>query len=287
MNRTPKAVLTAAALAMIAGVTHAEEAWFVTENMTLANLNTADPIVVNTGNFISGVQENETIIGLDFRPATGELFGLGSFDNLYTLDTATGAATLVGAGGFTPGLDGINFGFDFNPTIDRIRVVSNSDQNLVLNPNDGTSTGVTDLFYGPGDANEGTDPNVVSSAYTNSFAGATTSQLYGIDTGLDILVTQANSAGTLGTVGDLGIDISEVSGFDISGATGIAYLAARTEGGSISSLYTIDLATGTTTLTGEIAGGSVVTAFAVVPTPGAASVALLGCGALVTRRRRA
>ena len=83
----------------------------------------------------------------------------------------------------------------------------------------------TNLFYGPADPNFGVDPNVVHSAYTNNFPNAQSTQLYGIDTGLNILVTQANNAGTLGTVGPLGVDVGALGGFDISGTTGTAYAA--------------------------------------------------------------
>ena len=133
---------------------------------------------------------------------TGSCTALGSFSRLYTVNTTTGAASLVGALGLA--LNGTAFGFDFNPSIDRIRVVSESDRNYVLHPDTGIATQVTNLFYGPADPNFGVNPNVVGSAYSNNIAGTPTTQLYGIDTNLDILVTQANSAGTLGTVGPIG-----------------------------------------------------------------------------------
>ena len=156
--------------------------------------------------FISGLQQNESILGIDFRPLNGQLYGLGSTSRLYTINTSSGVATAVG-GQFSTLLSGFSFGFDFNPMVDAIRVVSETNQNLVINPNTGAVQAVaTNLFYGPADPNFGVDPNVVDSAYTNNFPGAGSTQLYGIDTGLDILVTQANSAGTLGTVGPLGCE---------------------------------------------------------------------------------
>jgi len=268
-----------------AGIANAEIVFGVTQNQSLITFDSATPGVIATGTSISGLAQNEQVIGIDFRPATGELYALGSFSNLYTLDTITGAATNVGGGSFANSLNGSSFGFDFNPVIDRIRVVSDANQNLVLNPNDGTSTEVTSLFYGPGDPNEGTDPNVVGSAYTNSFDGTTSTQLYGIDTGLDILVTQANSAGTLGTVGSVNTDLNDVLGFDISGSTGTGFLSVEATGLSRSTFWTIDLMTGDAQMIGEIGGGAVVTSIAVIPAPGPA--ALLGLTALaVTRRRR-
>ena len=164
----------------------------------LLSWDSAAPGSILSGSFVAGLQSNETIVGIDFRPATGELYALGTSSRLYTLNTANGNATAVGAP-FAPPLNGFNFGFDFNPTIDRIRVVAETNKNTVLNPITGAvQLSATDLAFGPADPNFGVDPNVVSSAYSNNFVGAATTQLYGIDTALDILVTQANNAGTLG-----------------------------------------------------------------------------------------
>lgn len=271
-------------VAAIAAPALAEPVFGVTENSTLISWDSGAPGTINTGVAISGLQQNEQVRGIDFRPADGGLYALGSFNNLYRLNANTGAASLVGAGSFSPGMNGSAFGFDFNPVIDRIRVVSDANQNLVLNPNDGTSTQVTSLFYNTGDVNEGLDPNVVGSAYTNSFAGATSTQLYGIDTGLDVLVRQANSAGTLDTVGSLGVDLNDVLGFDISSASGVAYASVQNELLSRSTFWTIDLNTGEASMIGELGGGALVTSIAVVPAP--AGVAVLGLGGLLAARRR-
>lgn len=217
---------------------------------------------------ISGLQSNETIKGIDFRPSTQQLYALGSTNRLYRLNVLTGAATQVGAGPFAPALNGSTFGFDFNPVIDRIRVVSNTKKNYVLNPNDGSAIAVTDLFFGPADPNFGVSPNVEFSGYTNSTSPApAATQLYGIDTGLDILVTQANSAGTLGTVGPLGVNVGAVGGFDIfyDGASNVAFAALLPASTSTSSLYQINLLTGLATNLGSIDGGVVVSSLAVAP----------------------
>ena len=122
---------------------------------------------------ITGLQSGETALGIDVRPATGQLYLLGSSSRIYVIDPVTGAATAVGAA-FTPALSGTAFGFDFNPTVDRIRVVSDTGQNLRLNPDTGAVAAV-DGALNPG------APHVVGSAYTNNFAGATTTTLYAID----------------------------------------------------------------------------------------------------------
>lgn len=239
---------------------------------------------------VSGLKSNESIAGIDFRPATGQLYALGSTSQLYTLNTSTGAATAVG-GPISPALNGFNFGFDFNPTIDRIRAVAETNKNYVLNPITGAlQLAATDVFYPVGDPNAGRDPNVVDSAYSRNFVGGGTTQLYGIDTGLDILVTQANNTGVLGTVGSLNFDLAAVGGFDISGVTGNAYAAVTLAGESVSRFIQIDLATGTPSGFAQIDGGLIITAIsatpAVIPEPATLVGAGLALAALVGVRRR-
>ena len=122
---------------------------------------------------LTGVPSGETILGLDVRPANRQLYALSSVSRLYTIDVGTATATAVGTAPFAPPLDGGSFGFDFNPTVDRIRVVSLTRQNLRLNQNDGTATLDGRLAYAPTDAAAAATPIVVGSAYTNPVAGAT------------------------------------------------------------------------------------------------------------------
>lgn len=259
---------------------------------TLIAFDSASPGTLLAGVAISGLQSNETIKGIDLRPSTNQLFALGSTSRLYTINPLTGVATQVGSGPFAPTLSGSNFGFDFNPVLDRIRVVSNTGANYVLNPNDGTAAGATALAYPGADPNFGASPNVEFSAYTNSVSPTpAATQLYGIDTGLDILVTQANSAGTLGTVGPLGVNVGAIGGFDISGATGVAYATLLPVSTSASNLYSINLATGAATNLGQIDGGVIVSSMTVAPDnflPEPGSFALVGLAAfgILGRKRR-
>jgi len=285
MNARNLAASAAALSVCLVPTANAELVFGVTDTQSLVSWDSTSPGSIESGVAISGLASNERIHAIDFRPATGQLYALGRFSNLYTIDTASGAASLVGGGPFGPALNGSSFGFDFNPTIDRIRVVGDADQNLVLNPDTGSSTQVTDLFYAGGDPNQGVDPNVVGSAYTNSVAGAMSTQLYGIDTALDALVRQDNSNGTLETVGLLGIDVNDTLTFDISGPSGVAYATIQDSGVARSTFWTIDLATGQAMGLGEIGGGAVITAMAVAPAPSTAGVLGLAL-ACATRRRR-
>lgn len=205
---------------------------------------------------------------IDFRPANGKLYGLTDADKIYTIDIKTGAATFVSTlnisfnGGFQSGCD-------FNPVVDRLRVVGSNDQNFRINVDTGAvatlpgapaNTSDTPLAYATGDVNAGVDPNITGAAYTNSFAGppspvgvtppTRTTVLYGIDYDLNVLVIQnPPNAGTLNTVGSLGVNFDPIGGFDIfspSAGNNVAFAL------SSSDLYTINLATGAAKKLGDL-----------------------------------
>ncbi|RXK60441.1 DUF4394 domain-containing protein [Lacibacter luteus] len=192
---------------------------------------------------ITGLQAGENIQAIDIRPVDGQLFALGSTSRLYTINTTTGAATLVGSGAFTPAIGGSAFGFDFNPTVDRIRVISNSGQNLRLNPATG-AVAATDANINPG------APQISAAAYTNNYSGSTTTLLYNIDPSTDKLYKQdLPNSGTLTEIGALGIDVDGNNGFDITGNDNKAYALLTV--GSTTKLYSINLATGAATAVGN------------------------------------
>ena len=201
---------------------------------------------------VTGLQDGETLLGIDVRPATGQLYGLGSTSRLYVIDAASGVAT--GFAPFSPTLTGTTFGFDFNPTVDRIRVISDSGQNLRLNPITGLlATNDGALAYAPGDSGAGMTPATTAAAYTNSTASATTTALFDIDTDRDVLVLQSPpNNGTLNTVGALGVNATAANGFDVAPG-GSAYAALIT--GGITNLATINLTTGAATIVGPIGNG--------------------------------
>jgi hypothetical protein len=231
-----------------------EDLWAVTTFNNLINFDSGNPWVFNSRP-ITGMQAGEDALGIDFRPAmpVGRLYVLGSSGRVYLVaDPGSGVATAVGAMPFAA-LVGTNFGFDFNPTVDRIRIVTDAEQNLRVHPDTGALV-ATDLplAYAAGDPNFGMPPGVTGGAYINNVAGAVTTTLYDIDTDRDVLVTQVPpNNGTLNTVGPLGVDATGVNGFDVSGMTGIAYAALST-GGTQSTLYTVNLTSGGLTSLGVV-----------------------------------
>ena len=226
---------------------------------------------------------------LDFRPSTGQLYGyLDSTDSFYTVNLNTGALSLASVGASGAPTNTFQLGMDFNPTIDRCRVVTDSGQNIVFNPVAGTAAAFTALGYVAGDVNEGANPSIIDNAYTQNFAGATTTRQYAIDYGLDVLVTVGNNAGTLTTVGALGINTDIYRGFDIfTGPGGVdTGYAILTAPGGTPSYYTINLATGAATLVGAIGITNQVYSLALIPAPGAAACITAGTLLIAMRRRR-
>ena len=264
---------------------------------TLYAFNAATPGSVSNVTIGTGA---EAISAIDYRPATGDLVAYSDASDAYfLLAPTTGAltpfSTPVPA---TNPTDTNVLDIDWNPTIDRMRVVTQSDQNIVFNPNTGGTTGVTDLFYGAGDPNAGADPSIVANGYTNSVAaqlgvaGGTTQ--YVLDSDLNILGILANNAGTITTVGFVGVDFDELAGLDITagpfdGPVGpnTAYALLNVAGSS--GLYTIDLGTGLASAVGGVGGLSNLNGLAIaqVPTPSALLLMALGAfGLRLSRRRR-
>jgi hypothetical protein len=232
----------------------------LTVNNQLATFDSATPGTATVPVIITGIG-NDTIIGIDFRPATGQLYGLGTLSGapgsarLYTINPTTGVATLASTLNPFAGLGSLAVGFDFNPVPDRLRLVTTTDHNFRIDVVTGTPVIDGTLAFAAGDPNATQNPNIVGSAYANNFAGTLTTTLYGIDSNLDILVTQnPPNAGTLNTVGPLGFNTNDFVGFDISGITGIAYTSLTGPTAPNSQFFTINLATGAATLVGTIGG---------------------------------
>ena len=274
----------------VAGEASALAVFGLTSTNSVVRFDSAAPGTINGMFAVSGLNAGASLLGIDFRPADGLLYGVSTDSRLYTINLSTGAATSIGAAGAFA-LRGSSFGFDFNPVPDRIRVTSDADQNLRLNPNNGGLAGTdTQLAFAAGDANAGVNPNIVGSAYTNSFSGTTATTLYGIDAGLNILVTQIPpNNGTLNMVGALGFDTTDQVGFDIFFLGNLAFASLTAAGGS-SSLFSINLATGAATAIGSIGNGLLISDIAIqqVPEPGTLALlaaAMLGFAAMGKRRR--
>ena len=217
---------------------------------------------------ITGLVGGEMVVGIDFRPSdaglngmndVGKLYAVTTASRLYVVDPISGAATSPVT--LSIALNGTAFGVGFNPAADRLRIHSNSNQNLRINVETGVTIMDGTLAYTAGDVNFGNDPDLTATGYTNNDSNpATGTELYAIDAAQDVLIefgpvsaTTGPNSGKLLTVGALGVDAGFMSGFDISNATGIAYAVLGTSASGKSVLYTIDLDTGAATKLGLLA----------------------------------
>jgi hypothetical protein len=241
-------LLALAVLALWPAAASAAPAVVTTPNgLELLHFDTDAPGTITERHAITGLQPTERIAGIDVRPATGQLYGLGivpgvqDTGRIYVIDPGTGVATQLGPGPFSTTLTPSEYGFDFNPAADRIRVVNRADQNIRVNPNNGALVQVDTPLMPAGD--------VDAIAYDQNVAAVPQTTLWGYDSGIDRLVriggVNGNPSANMGQVtvfgSPSGISTAGRAGMDIP-PSGIAFLSAQT--GTVSSLYLAHLGTG-------------------------------------------
>jgi hypothetical protein len=121
--------------------------------------------------------------------------------------------------------------------------------------------GDTNLAYIAGDPRQGANPAIVGLAFSNNVGGGTPTTAYAIDAGANSLVTVGSPTGSptppttgqLSTVGALGVNVSDVSGFDIrsSGGSDVAYATFLTDN-KRDGLYTVNLQSGAASFLGGL-----------------------------------
>ena len=293
LNRPPAAALAAAAAATAAAApASAELIYGLTTDNAITAFDSAAPSVSLGGGTIFGVTPGETLEAIDYRAATGEVYGIGDLGGVYRIEASDlDTYDAVQLNVLSPRLAGTSFAFDFNPAFmggEFARIISDTDDNRVISGDTGQyllPVEKTDVFYVTGDVNEGVNPNVAGISYTNSLGVPDSTQQFGIDQFTGSLVTVANNAGELETVGSLGVaPITDELGFDISGFSDVAY--ASLQNGPNSQLFTIDLTTGAASAIGQIGSGNLIRDITVIPVPEPASAALLALGGLAMLRRR-
>lgn len=264
------------------------------DGTALLRFNPATPATTVSVAIGAGLAAGETLVAIDSRPATGQLFGLAvnataNTASLYVIDPQGGAPTVVGAQSGIAFVDAAGapvdlpdasagYGFDFNPTVDRIRVVTGSGLNFRLNPVTGgpVDGSMVDAGTNPDAAINGL-PNgstgVQNAAYTNSFGqpltGGMTSQ-YTIDSASNTLfIVNTPNAGTLTlpvpvTLNGAVLDFGSVGGFDIPAGVRVTTSATRAFGngfaaltvGAVTSLYSVNLTTGAAVSAGTLGAGT-------------------------------
>lgn len=243
------------------------------DGTTLLRFQETQPSSIGTVT-LSGLVAGETLVGIDFRPATGQLYAIGingtnDTGTLYLVDPQGGIMTPVVASGIAPAATDFplpastRYSVDFNPGVDRIRLIASTGLNLRINPLDGTGTTV-DTAYAT---------SVDNAAYTNGHPGAGTAlaTLYAISGATNSLYVITNPNGAqIGTSiaitqGGNPLDFSSAAAFDIPQSVTTATLNTAVTAGfaygvltvaGVTNLYRIDLVTGAASAIGTVAAGS-------------------------------
>ena len=239
----------------------------------LTRFDTDAPGATSPPQALTGVGVDEDVVGIDFRPATGGLYGLGvdgTTARVLLINTVSGAVTQIGST-FAVAAGATSWGVDFNPAADRLRITNDANDNLRINPDSGLVT--TDGAINPA----GYD--LVGSAYTDSVAGTATTRLYNLDTaGTDeITIQNPPNAGTqTAPVALDGLpDLATGTAFDVTGPGEVALVAAS------NTLYQLDVRSGQARSLGGI--GADLRGLAVFSAPPSAVGLGIAAGNVLTR----
>ena len=295
LHRAAAPLVSALALAMAAcGSTHQaetlgpaakEQIVAVSASNHLLRFNAGQPQQLRDRRPLQGLRTGERIIGIDYRVARGDLFALASTGQLYKIDVAQARAVAVGSAAALPGAGATEWAFDFNPTVDRIRVANDAGFNLRLHPDtgavidaDAAQDGVQfdgRLVYDSTDVNAGKTARVVGAGYTYNKQNEKITTNYALDGELGTLVHQGTregvapavspNTGRLFTVGSLGIGSFAHATFDISDLSPTAYSGVRNKNDKATRWHRVDLATGKATFIGTVGGGEPLVGAAIEP----------------------
>lgn len=175
----------------------------------LYHFDAATPGELSAGVSITGLGAGEVIRTIDFRPATGELYGIAIagvgpyMGKLYLIDHETGAATAIGSAFSTSIANAAAISMDFNPAVDRIRVTTYGEENLRVNPSTGALAATDSALTG--------GENISSVAYTNSYPGASSTTLYAIRYDSDDLYVIGGLNGSISPNGGVGTKVADIS----------------------------------------------------------------------------
>lgn len=256
----------------------------VTADHRLIRFNAGQPQRLLASLALRGLKPGEQVLGIDFRVARNQLYLLASSGQLYRVKVDSAQLEPVGEPQPLPHGGAGEWGFDFNPTVDRIRVVNSHGANLRRHPDTGAQVdgdpsqpgtqADTLLQFDPGDRHAGQRAEVVAAAYTYNKNDEKLTTNYAIDAARGLLLTQGSregvqpgvspNSGRLFTVGSLGLKPFVRAQFDISDVRNLAYLAVDGQGAG-DTLFQVDLGSGQTRRMGSLVGGASLRGMAIEP----------------------
>jgi hypothetical protein len=215
------------------------------------------PTAIRTTTDVVGLASGEFLVGLTFRPETGQLYSLAKSSSgarLVVVDPRSGVIAQIGAGGLPYLGDNVSY----NPVSDRIRVFDYiiDGSFIVGTKNYSIGTGGSllthaDLTY----AGSGAVPLPNALAHTYPHSDALVTTLYAIDPYSDTLMrignmddTPSPNGGVATSIGPLGVPVSSAS-MAIAPRSNEAYAAI---GFVNAALYRINLSNGAATFISNI-----------------------------------
>jgi hypothetical protein len=253
------------------GPLRAETVYAVTDQGELIRFNAGQPQRLQQRLPLQGLAAGDRLVGIDYRVARGVLFALSASGRLYTLDTATARLQPVGTAA-PVALSGNRFGVDFNPVADRVRVVSDSGQNLRLHPDTGALAAADPPLASAAGAAAGT-LRIAGAAYTYNKRNDKLTTNFALELGTGALVMQGSAEGAqpvvspntgqITVVGALGTGPLDDASFDIADTNNAALAALRSQGRT--RLFSVDLASGRATPIGTVGDGRALWGMAIAP----------------------
>lgn len=282
----------------------AGDAYALTPNDQMLTFNRSAPATIRTRMNLLGLDAsvNESLVGFDFRPRTGQLIGLSDRARVFEVNVDTGLLNLISVLVADPadstettvqpnkpvysGLSGTHFGVDIEPVFtepgyDKLKVVNNASQNLIINIDSGETIAHRPLNRqgtpSPTSPNPIISATSVAAGYLNAFDGAATgpggsgsaNRLFAVDAvtnnivgiqedELPVTFAQTSPNGRLSNPSSpAGINIDNVAGLDIDGINGEVYIAlSDADAGNATALYRANISTGQLTLVGPVGSGA-------------------------------
>lgn len=121
--------------AVAAPTANADTIFGLTSANRIVACNAATPGTTSSDRTITGRATGSSLLGIGRRPVDLQLYALGSSGNIHRLSLTLSAYVATNLGVLSATFTGSSYGFDFNPTLDRLRMVGDADQNLRINPN--------------------------------------------------------------------------------------------------------------------------------------------------------
>ncbi|KAB7646622.1 DUF4394 domain-containing protein [Polymorphobacter fuscus] len=267
-----------AAVAAMAAPAQAARLYAVDETNNLITFDSRAPGTTLSSVALQGVT-GSSLLAMDYRVFDRTLYAHTDDGRIITINPTTGATATFANLAVT----GTNFAFDFNPTNNNLRIVSNDDTNYVYNFMTNALVPGANVAYGPG-ALMGANPDITAGAYTfNDTDPATGTTLYVIDSRNNVLATQNAMTGVLTLVGDLGTSVGARTSFDIvtQGGNNVAFAQ------SADRFLSVDLGTGMLSQIGTTDRSLfALTAAGAVPEPTSWAMMIAGFGLVGAASRR-